>query len=160
MSRLDNFKKMQQELKTDIHAKLLSIIHQLIPNSVIYVNVSDDIEVFTFEILMENKISKTTVTITENILVYDINDPENLVFKGSGKIAIYKPKDNSEAFNSVNLYSLASTNAEIDLRTLFSLKNRLKDFAEKENLLPDSWIEREEDPGVASSITKEINEEA
>ena len=151
---------MQEALKNDIHAKLQSIMAKLIPNSIINVTVSDDIEVFTFEILMENKISKTTVTVTENILTYDIKDPDNLVFQGSGKVIIYKNKQTgNEVFSSSTLYSLASTNAEIDLRTLFSLRNRLKDFADKEGLLSDVIITKETDEEIINSGTKEIGDE-
>ena len=160
MSRLTNFKQLQKELKNDIHAKLQSIMSQLIPGSLITVAVSDDIEEFIFTIVMENKISKTTVTITENILTYNINDPDNLIFKGSGKILIYKAKENKdEAFNSATLYSLASTNAEIDLRTLYSLRNRLKDFANKEGLLPEETITRETVDDTTVPDIKEIKEE-
>lgn len=160
MSRLENFKQLQKELQNDIHAKLQSIMAQLIPGSLITVTVADDIEEFVFNIIMENKISKTTMTVTENVLIYNINDPDNLIFKGSGKVVIYKAKENNnEAFNTANLYSLASTHAEIDLRTLYSLRNRLKEFVTKEGLISGETITREEVVDMSFSDIKEIKEE-
>lgn len=146
-NKVQAYKTLKQELGTEIHAKLQSIMSKMIPGSVVHVLVSEDIDVFTFTVVLENQISQTTVSITENVFVYDINDPDNIVFKGSTKVGVYKPRED-HTYERTNLYSLSVTNAEIDLRTLFSIRNRLHQFVEKEGLLSTPIITSEEDPFV------------
>jgi len=156
MSKVESFKKLKAELQQDIHAKLETLIAQVIPNSTILVTVSEDIDQFSFDIVMEKQISKTTLSVTENVIQYDLNDPDNIVFKGSTRISVYKPREDGH-YGRSNLYSIASTNAEIDLRTLFSLRNRLKAFAVENDLL-ETLVTVETDPTTDSnSAIKEID---
>lgn len=147
MNRVETYKILKQELGTEIHAKLQSIMSKMIPGSDVTVLVSEDLEVFTFTVLLENQISQTTVSITENVFVYNLNDPDNIVFKGATKVGVYKPREDY-SYPRTDLYSLSVTNAEIDLRTLFSIRNRLHKFVEEEGLLNTPIITSEEDPFV------------
>lgn len=156
MGKVESFKKLKAELQEDIKAKLQTLIAQIIPGGTILVNVSEDIDVFTFDILMEKQISKTTLGVTENILIYDTKDPDNIVFKGSTRISVYKAREDGH-YGRENLYSIASTNAEIDLRTLFSLRNRLKAFAQDNDLLEAPTVTTEVDITVDSeTVFKDI----
>lgn len=157
MGKVENFKKLKAELQNEIKTKLQTLIAQIIPGGTILVDVSEDIDIFTFDILMEKQISKTTLGVTENVLIYDTKDPDNIVFKGSTRISVYKAREDGH-YGRENLYSIAATNAEIDLRTLYSLRNRLKNFAQENELLDAPSITVEDDLTVDNDnvIIKDI----
>ena len=121
-------------LKEELVNKLKSSLAELISGPEIGVAISDDLERIIVT-LLTNKQNKEAIstTITENLLIYNTKDKNNLVFQGSGKNIFYKN-------NAINGYS--SDHGQIDLTTLFMLQQFLFNFCLENDLLESEELKQ------------------
>ena len=114
-------------LKEELSSKLKSSLSELISGPEIAVVISEDLEriIITLLTSKQNKEAGST-TITENLLIYNTKDKNNLVFQGSGKNILYRN-------SAVNGFS--SDHGQIDLTTLFMLQQFVFNFCLENDLL-------------------------
>lgn len=119
--------KELKQLKNELTNQLQSSLQELVTGPEIGVVISDDLEriVVTLLTTKQNKESMST-SLTENILIYNTKDKNNMVFQGSGKNVIYKN-------GTVNGFS--SDHGQIDLTTLFMLQQFIYNFCVTNELL-------------------------
>lgn len=119
--------KELKQLKNELTNQLQSSLQELVTGPEIGVVISDDLEriIVTLLTTKQNKESMST-SLTENILIYNTKDKNNMVFQGSGKNVIYKN-------GTVNGFS--SDHGQIDLTTLFMLQQFIYNFCVTNELL-------------------------
>lgn len=145
LNKIEEYNRLKEEFESDVVSGLYEIFSKIIPNADISVTLDPTGQTVTIDVIMSHTINTTTLSVTENIFVYSFDDPDNLVFHGSTRISIYKKsnlttglvdKDITDlSFHKNKLYSVAVSNAEIDLRTLSGLRNRIKDYFIDKNLV-------------------------
>lgn len=137
LNKIEEYNRLKEEFESDVVSGLYEIFDKIIPNADISVTLDPTGQTVTIDVIMSHTINTTTLSVTENIFVYSFDDPDNLVFHGSTRISIYKKSNLTTdlSFHKNKLYSVAVSNAEIDLRTLSGLRNRIKDYFIDKNLV-------------------------
>lgn len=132
------FKKMKEDLTSQLQERL----KELIVGPEVSVIISDDLERIVVTLLTSKQNKETAATIvTENLLIYNIKDPHNLLFQGYGKTTVYKN-------NLVNGFS--ADYGQIDLTTLYMLQQFIYNFC-----LETSLIENKETDSESLETEKE-----
>jgi hypothetical protein len=119
--------KQLKQIKEDLTNKLQDKVKELIIGPEVVVTISDDLEriMINLTTTRNNKESMVT-TYTENLLIYNTKDKNNMVFQGYGKNVIYKN-------NIVSGFS--ADYGQIDLTTLYMLQQFLYTFCLENELI-------------------------
>jgi hypothetical protein len=136
-NKIEAYNKLRKELEEEIRTGIQTIFFDVIPTAEIH-TVFDTLEKkIMVEVMMLHEINRTTISVTENLFTYHLDDPDNLTFQGSTRISVYKQglTKGAGGYDKHNLYSIATTNSEIDLRTLVSLKQKIKDYCITKNIV-------------------------
>jgi hypothetical protein len=130
--------KQLKQLKEELTQKLKESLEELISGPEAAVIISDDLEriVVTLTTAKQNKESNTA-NMTENILIYNTKDQNNIVFQGSSKSVVYRN-------GAVSGFS--ADNGQIDLTTLYMLQQFIYNFCLQNELLE---LEKEEEADTA-----------
>ena len=139
--------KELKALKQDLVDKLKTRLEEIVTGPVIGVTVNDTLEVFTISMVTEKKANESTGVVTENILVYDIKQKDNVLFQGGSKTLLYK---------NGKIAGILNENIQIDLTSLYTLQQVLYSFC-----LAFDLIEKEQDRNtmVEVGVDKNTNEE-
>lgn len=141
------FKKIKEDLTSQLQERL----KELIVGPEVSVFISDDLEriVVTLLTSKQNKESAATM-VTENLLIYNIKDPHNLLFQGYGKTTVYKN-------NLVNGFS--ADYGQIDLTTLYMLQQFIYNFCLETSLIENKETSQDETKESETTILNDIKNE-
>lgn len=131
--------KQFKQIKEDLTKRLQERFKELISGPEVTVVISDDLEriVVTLITTKSSKESSSTFS-TENLLIYNLKDPNNMVFQGYGKTVVYKN-------NTVSGFS--ADYGQIDLTTLYMLQQLIYNFC-----LENELIELQENTETAVGV--------
>jgi hypothetical protein len=119
--------KQIKEIKNQLISNLKESLENLISGADIEAAISDNMEILQATIkTVVPKDSSTTVYIT-NLLTFNINNPDNIMFSGSNRTVL---KTNSEEIAGV-----VANNTQIDLLSLNSIKDLIYTFCLEHSLI-------------------------
>ena len=135
-------------LKEELTNKLKNSLSELISGPEVSVVISDDLERIVITLLTTKQNKETaSASITENLLIYNTKDPNNIVFQGSSRNVVYRN-------GSVN--GISSDHGQIDLTTLFMLNQFVRNFCVENEMLE---IETKQEEQADTAVGVEGSEE-
>lgn len=119
--------KKIKEIKKELEAKLLDTMFHLIGDAKLTADISDSLEILRVGIIKEQDRDASTKWITENYIVYNVNDKDNIVFQGTNISRFINNTDNT--------VGILTNNSQVDLTTLYTLQQTLYKFAVDNELI-------------------------
>ena len=119
--------KELKEIKKELEIKLQTAMSTLIADAVISAEISDALDTVVVTVVKEQDKDANTKWKTENYLVYQLANPENIIFQGTNKTFFLN--------NKKNITGMLANNAQVDLNTLYTLQQALYKFCVENELL-------------------------
>lgn len=131
-----------KEIKKELETKLQSSMSTLIADAVINAEISDALDTLVVTVVKEQDKDANTKWKTENYLVYQLANPENIIFQGTNKTFFLN--------NKKNITGMLANNAQVDLNTLYTLQQALHKFCVENEL-----IESKDQNGAGVGVNEE-----
>jgi hypothetical protein len=125
---IKEFKAIKKELEEKLQIQMSS----LIADANITAEISDALDVVIIGIIKEQDKDANTKWKTENYLVYQLANPENIIFQGTNKTFLLN--------NRKDITGLLTNNAQVDLNTLYTLQQAVYRFCIDNELLEDKKV--------------------
>lgn len=116
-------------IKKELEQKLQEQMSALISDARITAEISDALDTIVVGVIKAQDKDANTKWQTENYLVYQLANPENIIFQGTNKTFLLN--------NRKDITGLLTNNAQVDLNTLYTLQQAVYRFCIDNELLEE-----------------------